>query len=175
MYQHELLSWQLSVGIVKHTAPVCPFTLETASVGVFSSFQLVAVLYGLSAKIYVLLSAVDIAISHFSAVVNHVKQLQLATVNVSVIAKAGNIVVHSFQLLSSTGIVQLVVPVFLLAAVHSVGVPVKSQYLPVVAIVHKSQVLAYGVKSELVKVPVQVVYPQLFHSWQLSVGIVGVL
>ena len=56
-------------------------------------------------------------------------------------------------------------------SVGMVGLPVKSQYLPVVATVHKSHVLTYGCKSFATKVPVQVVYQQLFHNWQLSVGI----
>lgn len=54
-------------------------------------------------------------------------------------------------------------------SVGIVGVPDKSQYLPLVATVQRLQVCAYQLNAELV------IYPQLLASWQLSVGIVGVL
>lgn len=54
-----------------------------------------------------------------------------------------------------------------------VGVQVKSQYLPLVATVHKVQAIAYGVKSDATKVQVQVVYQQPLVSWLLLVGMVG--
>lgn len=62
------------------------------------------------------------AISHFLASLNPVSQLVVLTVNVSVIAILGNNPESILPLLSNTGIVQLVVPVSLLAAVHNVGV-----------------------------------------------------
>jgi hypothetical protein len=53
----------------------------------------------------------------------------------------------------------------------SVTLQDKSQYFQLVATVAKSHVLAYGCRSLATTVQVQVVYPQLLASWQLSVGI----
>ena len=56
--------------------------------------------------------------SHFSASDNPVNPLTADTVKVSVIAIDGSNPESIFQLASNTGIVQLVVQTFLLAAVH---------------------------------------------------------
>jgi hypothetical protein len=103
---------------VRVTAHVLVFTLVTASVGVANFFQLAAVEYGSALKIYVSLVHVTIAISHFSASDSPVNPLTADTVKVSVIAIDGSNPESIFQLASSTGIVQLVVQTFLLAAVH---------------------------------------------------------